>query len=157
MMELIGQSIPLTPQVMEIRSISEVLSHKLYISGLYPLLNGKFHGKIIRLGDYDKYADKIQKADITIKIPDCHTIDISGKLNYTYQIIDSWIDNGDKVLVHCACGISRSATIIIYYLMKKKKISFKRALDYLRKKRSIVDPNIGFASALIEAEARGYV
>jgi len=34
-------------------------------------------------------------------------------------------DNNNRILVHCAMGISRSAAIVIMYLMKKFSTSFE--------------------------------
>ena len=45
-------------------------------------------------------------------------------------------------------GASRSATIIIAYLMWKKKMKYYDALDFVQKKRFIVDPNDGFKEQL---------
>lgn len=41
-------------------------------------------------------------------------------------------------------GISRSATIVIAYLIKSNLIGAKEALDYVEKKRPIIFPNNGF-------------
>jgi len=41
-------------------------------------------------------------------------------------------------------GISRSSTIVLAYLMKKRKISFDDAMKFLTSKRNCVDPNSGF-------------
>jgi rhodanese-related sulfurtransferase len=40
-----------------------------------------------------------------------------------------------RVLVHCAKGKSRSASAIIYYLMKEENIPFHKAHDYVKKCR----------------------
>lgn len=60
-----------------------------------------------------------------------------------FRFIDANIKNCG-VLVHCAAGISRSATIVISYLMKKKKLSFDDAYEFLEERHPIIDPNIGF-------------
>ena len=41
-------------------------------------------------------------------------------------------------------GVSRSATIVIGYLMWKKKWKVKKAMKYVKKKREVVHPNSGF-------------
>ena len=48
------------------------------------------------------------------------------------------------MLVHCQQGVSRSASIVIAFLIKKFKVCYKDALDFVKKKRSIVNPNEGF-------------
>lgn len=44
----------------------------------------------------------------------------------------------------CAMGKSRSATVVIAYLMQKHNISPLEALSHVRQARSIVEPNEGF-------------
>ena len=52
----------------------------------------------------------------------------------------------NNVLVHCFAGVSRSATTVIAYLMKKLQWSLLRAFNYARDCRSIINPNPGFYS-----------
>lgn len=47
-------------------------------------------------------------------------------------------------------GISRSASIIILYLMKYKKMTYEDALQCVRKVRKHVKPNPRFEDDLIE-------
>ena len=47
----------------------------------------------------------------------------------------------NKVLVHCAAGVSRSATIVISYLMKLKKWSYFDTKKYVLKRRKVISPN----------------
>ena len=49
-----------------------------------------------------------------------------------------------NVLVHCHQGVSRSATVIIAYLMHKNRWTVEEALKYAKAKRDIVNPNVGF-------------
>jgi protein-tyrosine phosphatase len=58
--------------------------------------------------------------------------------------INQALSYGGTVLVHCYAGVSRSATIVIAYLMQEKRLTFMDALNYLRRKRPIVCPNFGF-------------
>lgn len=41
-------------------------------------------------------------------------------------------------------GVSRSATIVIAYLMKKRKLSYDDAFKFVKTRRVIVWPNDGF-------------
>ncbi len=45
-------------------------------------------------------------------------------------------------------GISRSATIVVSFLMKSKKYSYKYALNKVKRYRNIVNPNKGFIMQL---------
>lgn len=53
-----------------------------------------------------------------------------------------------KVLVHCYMGSSRSASVVIYYLMKIHKMSYQEALDFTHSKREAVNLNQNFANEL---------
>jgi protein-tyrosine phosphatase len=61
-----------------------------------------------------------------------------------HNIINTLLQNNDKVLVHCQAGISRSAIVIITWLMKYKKMDFYCALSYVKKIRPVVCPNSSF-------------
>lgn len=72
-------------------------------------------------------------------------------LTSIFEQCHSFIDLGRShsgVLVHCAAGISRSATIVLSYLMKVRRSNFDNELEYLRAVRPIVDPNPGFVKQL---------
>lgn len=56
------------------------------------------------------------------------------------------------VLVHCVAGVSRSATIVIAYLMKYKRMDLKTAFNYCYQLRPVIRPNNGFMSQLISYE-----
>lgn len=60
------------------------------------------------------------------------------------KIID---DTKDNILIHCFLGKSRSASIVIYYLMSKHNMGLDEAIDFIKKKRDI-NPNIRFIEVL---------
>ena len=60
----------------------------------------------------------------------------------------NFIKGDEKVLVHCMAGASRSATIVIAYLMWNQKMSYHNALNIVKEKRFIVFPNPGFRDQL---------
>ena len=55
-----------------------------------------------------------------------------------------FIDDDKKILVHCYAGASRSATIIIAYLMWKNQLDYVESCNIVQKIRPIVNPNYGF-------------
>ena len=59
-----------------------------------------------------------------------------------------FIEKADKVFVHCLCGVSRSATIVIAYLMWKAHCSYYDAYFFVKSRRPFIDPNDGFVRQL---------
>jgi dual specificity phosphatase 12 len=70
----------------------------------------------------------------------------------TNEFIESGLnrEGSDRggVFVHCAMGVSRSATIVCAYLMWKGKCSAEAALQQLREGRRHCQPNSGFMQQL---------
>ena len=75
--------------------------------------------------------------------------DISSHFQAAFDFISNAKDN---VLVHCHAGISRSATIVLSYLMKHRNISFVDARAFLKTKRRCICPNSGFVKQLEKYE-----
>ena len=62
-----------------------------------------------------------------------------------------------RVLVHCLAGMSRSATIVIAYLLATTSMTAREATEFVRSKRRIIRPNYGFAKQLEVYERRYFV
>ena len=60
----------------------------------------------------------------------------------------NFIKGEEKVLVHCMAGSSRSASIVIAYLMWNEKKTFHDALNFVNERRFYIFPNRGFLSQL---------
>uniref|UniRef100_A0A3P9H8S9 Dual specificity protein phosphatase n=1 Tax=Oryzias latipes TaxID=8090 RepID=A0A3P9H8S9_ORYLA len=56
-----------------------------------------------------------------------------------------------RVLVHCIMGVSRSATLILAYLMLKERLTLRDALRQVVQKRAIY-PNRNFLSLLLKLD-----
>uniref|UniRef100_A0A4W5LF74 Serine/threonine/tyrosine interacting protein n=1 Tax=Hucho hucho TaxID=62062 RepID=A0A4W5LF74_9TELE len=58
-----------------------------------------------------------------------------------------------KVLVHGNAGISRSAALVIAYLMETFGIKYRDAFSHVQERRFCINPNVGFVHQLQEYEA----
>ena len=77
-------------------------------------------------------------------------------LMFFLELVESTPDK--KILVHCYSGVSRSAIVVMSYLIKLKSIelnekqfkkySISKCLKLIRKYRPHVSPNDGFMSQL---------
>ena len=78
-----------------------------------------------------------------------HSIYYILKWNYNnlYIIINIKENKDKKIFAHCNAGISRSPSIIIAYLIKELKYSFKDAFNLVKSKRNI-KPNEKFIQEL---------
>lgn len=56
-----------------------------------------------------------------------------------------------KVLVHCHVGVSRSATLVLAYLMLKQKLTLVEAVCAIKDNRGVI-PNRGFLRQLIKLD-----
>ena len=135
---------------------SQILSWGLY-------LGNKNHASDIRVIDILNIKTII---NVTVEIPNyhkhrddityinCNVIDdVDTIMLPTWKLIADTIEscknNGKNVLVHCSAGRSRSASSIIYYLMKKEdKMPLDEAFQYVIRCRDIIDPNYGFREEL---------
>ncbi|CAL5444365.1 unnamed protein product [Camellia sinensis] len=79
---------------------------------------------------------------------------ISSIFEEAHDFIDHIEQTGRKVLVHCFEGRSRSATVILAYLMLRKNLTLLEAWNRLKKVHRRVHPNDGFAKILLELDKK---
>jgi dual specificity phosphatase 12 len=147
---------------------------KLYIGGLYALYQtdlvraaGVTH--VLSAIDYDpqlktRFPD-LQLEHLHIKADDHPNENLLQHFGESVKFIDSALKEADSpkdnargrlteqedsggVFVHCAMGKSRSATLVVAYLVWKYKISPTSALKQLCEGRPVCDPNPGFKEQL---------
>ena len=99
-------------------------------------------------------TDEHYYSDVNIKfkglrLNDVWTEDIARYFEESAQFIDDAINGNGKVLVHCLAGVSRSATIVIAYIMSRHKKPADEALKLVCAKRRI-RPNEGFLKQLVK-------
>ncbi|GCB79214.1 dual specificity protein phosphatase 1-A-like [Scyliorhinus torazame] len=87
-----------------------------------------------------------------IPVEDSHMADISAWFCEAIDFIDSVKNNGGRVLVHCQAGISRSATICLAYLIRTQRVGLEEAFDFVKQRRGVISPNLGFMGQLLQFE-----
>ncbi|CAD8091087.1 unnamed protein product [Paramecium sonneborni] len=90
-----------------------------------------------------------------------HIIEIldseTANIQQYFKIANEWIERGFNiggVLIHCMAGISRSAAIVISYVMEKRKMNYYQALSFVKSKRPQINPNKGFTNQLLAYSAK---
>ena len=91
-----------------------------------------------------------------IDLPDSSSAQIIDYVPDGLRFIHEALKAGRNVLVHCAAGISRSASMVIAYVMVKYSIDFSAAKNIVRAKRACVWPNQGFAEQLKRIDVEAY-
>ncbi|KAJ7064795.1 hypothetical protein C8F01DRAFT_1128222 [Mycena amicta] len=79
-----------------------------------------------------------------ILLDDTEETDVLVHFIPAITFIQTELDKGRGVLVHCQAGMSRSVTIVAAYLMYTQNIDTEAALDLIRKARPNIGPNPGF-------------
>lgn len=67
--------------------------------------------------------------------------------------VDRCLNGGGWCLVHCNAGQSRSASVVIHYLMTQGH-TLQKSYGYVKGRKPDIRPNFGFCSQLQEAELR---
>lgn len=138
-------------------NISEIIPNRLYLTSLQGAKDNyqKFDIVVTIMETSKHFTNIFYQAD------DEDDFNIRQYFDLFYQLMES--NKNKKILVHCYAGVSRSATLVISYLMriqyedtinkKNKKLHLKHTdkIDFIKrikKVRSIVDPNDGFVRIL---------
>ncbi|KAJ2157845.1 hypothetical protein GGF46_004208 [Coemansia sp. RSA 552] len=67
-----------------------------------------------------------------------------------FGFIDGARQRHEGVLVHCQLGVSRSASLVIAYVMRTMRKGFREAYEYVRLRAPCISPNISLISQLCE-------
>ncbi len=98
------------------------------------------------LSDEVVHATKAQ----TFQVPvlDLQDEDLLQHFDTACDFIEEALNNSGNVLVHCFHGVSRSASIVLAYLVRKQKLDLPSAMNLLKAKRPCACPNPGFQDQL---------
>lgn len=104
--------------------------------------------------ELSQYCDDEDVEYYNFPIYDNNKDSITKYLDESYNTIKNFKkENSDKnVLVHCFMGASRSASVMIHYLMKEYNMTFEAAIAFVRGKRKTVNLTKKLAEDLKEKE-----
>ncbi|TFK46990.1 phosphatases II [Heliocybe sulcata] len=143
-----------TPRI----SMDAVLDDKLYIGNLAAAKSLADHpelGITHILSVCPEYPSQ-GAHHLCIPVQDTEYEDLLIHLPEACRFIQTALDAGGKVLVHCVMGISRSVTAVCAFLMVTRHMSSTDALSYVKRCRPQIHPNYGFIKQLKVFEETGY-
>ncbi|KAK0312619.1 tyrosine/serine/threonine protein phosphatase [Friedmanniomyces endolithicus] len=86
-----------------------------------------------------------------IHFPWEHNSDIVPDLLRLCKLVDERVVQGKRVLVHCQCGVSRSASLLVAYgLYKSPTLSVQEAYDVVKTRSKWIGPNMNLIMQLQE-------
>ncbi len=91
-----------------------------------------------------------------LKLRDSPSENIYIHFENCHRFIDQALETKGKILIHCYAGISRSATVVASYLIKKFKMTVEQTLSFMKNIRNVVRPNLGFIEQLKTFYRYGY-
>ena len=80
---------------------------------------------------------------------------IAAHFDEACEFIGAALDSDGRVLVHCWKGVSRSATIVLAYVMRSQRLQYEAALITVRDRRPCIEPNPGFQTQLVRNYLHG--
>lgn len=97
--------------------------------------------EIVPVDDWNKDGDRLAAA-----LPACSRL--------IAETIDRQDGDGGAVLVHCMMGVSRSATVVLAYLVAQRHMALDEALRVVVAQRPWIFPNDAFTRELLALEHR---
>ncbi|OJJ03693.1 hypothetical protein ASPVEDRAFT_746919 [Aspergillus versicolor CBS 583.65] len=137
-------------------AMNKVPGHNIYIGGIFSLKNKAALSRanithvlsVIRLQPSDDTF--LAYKHHHIEVDDIDDENLLEHFPSAIKFIQSGLDEGGSVLVHCAMGKSRSATVCIAYLLHQQRSALtpQSALALIRESRPLCEPNPGFMEQL---------
>ncbi|XP_021373972.1 dual specificity protein phosphatase 3-like isoform X4 [Mizuhopecten yessoensis] len=109
----------------------------------------------IKLNQVDSDAAYFRDAGIDfhgIKALDHSSYNMTPHFSAAAKFIEKALKSNGKIYVHCSMGISRSATVVLAFLLLKQNLGLMEAVKTIRAKREVF-PNEGFIRQLCILES----
>ncbi|KAL9578046.1 MAG: hypothetical protein Q9212_005975 [Teloschistes hypoglaucus] len=110
----------------------------------------------------DEEAQNVASARKTLKpnpeyihVPWDHNTNLVDDLLALCELIDQRVSDGKRVLIHCQCGVSRSASLVVAYgLYKNPELSVQEAYDAVKNRSKWIGPNMNLIYQLNEFRSK---
>ncbi|KAH7032217.1 dual specificity phosphatase, partial [Linnemannia elongata] len=81
-----------------------------------------------------------------------HQRNLRSEFPQAFDYIEEAKTRGGKVLVHCQLGVSRSASLVIAYVMKTLHMGLTDAYELVKARSAVISPNMSLMYQLSEFE-----
>lgn len=115
--------------------------------GVTHVLNCACGSKFNMINTDEGFYEGLSIKFLGIPAQDFPTYKLSQHFTVAADYIDNVLKNKGKVFVHCQMGVSRSATLVVAFLMLKQRMNVIDAVSTIKAKRDIF-PNDGFLKQL---------
>ena len=90
-----------------------------------------------------------------VHVPWDHNTNVVDDLLRLCELIDNRIQQNKRVLVHCQCGVSRSASLVVAYgLYKNPQLTVQEAYDAVKFRSRWIGPNMNLIYQLSEFKSK---
>jgi len=118
-----------------------------------------------------KLYNVLRIQQVQIPVEDTPRDNINAHFEKFYEMMLASIMEEKNILVHCQTGASSSVALVLYFLLKRyyvtnfgkkesldrelvsmKSFKLKMLIEYMKERRTCIDPNLGFVMQLLTAE-----
>lgn len=109
--------------------------------------------KILNVSQLDNAFENDDELEYKqIAVEDAPNVNLSEHFPDAFRFIENARLKGERVLVHCHAGMSRSVTVILAYLMQTEGYTLETAYDFVKDKKPNIQPNFSFMGQLLDFE-----
>lgn len=128
--------------------ISEIIPGKLYLSSLEGAQN-LVQLSALNITHVLNLSGRSSKKHKGIDYLSIRVDDGSESLHKHFDLAIDFINQGQTVLVHCLQGVSRSASVVIAYLMQEQGAKYADAKALVKRARPQINPHFNFKVQLL--------
>jgi predicted protein tyrosine phosphatase len=96
------------------------------------------------------FVDYANMKYLSLNMVDGRQDDVGWFVCQVIQFVEEGRARGEKTLIHCEKGVSRSCSFIIAHRIWLSSSTWKEAFDYVKQRRKVCAPNTAFTCNLIE-------